>query len=72
MNNEKNCHKRKKAEQIELTCSAFHILKLFNFSAIIFPVDFRENCATIATTRDKNSEGYSFGGNKKLPEPTGL
>ena len=54
MNNGKNCHKRKKAEQIELTCSAFRILKLFNFSAIIFPVDFRENCATIATTKRKN------------------
>ena len=70
--NNGNLTKRKKAEQVKLTYSAFHILKLFNFAAIIFPVDFRENCATIATTRGKNSESYSFGGNKKLPEPTGF
>ncbi len=36
-----------------MTYPAFHILNLFNFSAIIFPVDFRENCATIATTKAK-------------------
>ena len=72
MNNGKNCHKRKKAEQIELTCSAFHILNLFNFSAIIFPVDFRENCATIATTRGKIRRVIPLAAIKKLPEPTGL
>ena len=53
MNNGKNYHKRKKAEQVILTYPDFRVSELFYFSAIIFPVDFRENCATIATTKGK-------------------
>ena len=71
--NNGNLTKRKKAEQVKLTCSAFYILELFNFSAIIFPVDFRENCATIATTkRQKNRRVIPLAAIKKLPEPTVL
>ena len=44
-----------------MTCSAFRVSELFNISAIIFPVDFRENCATIATTK-----GKKFGENLEI------
>ena len=43
----------KKAEQVKIDLPGFLYIELFYFSAIIFPVDFRENCATIATTKGK-------------------
>ena len=61
---------RKKAKSKILTYPAFCVTELFYFSAIIFPVDFRERCAKLPARIPKNSGNHlPFDMKKELNRP---